>query len=117
PAQVLEVPLGHVPGRLRDALHLDRVRGLLGGLLNLAGHVHARLRLERLARGIPVENLLPLRVERRLLPGVVLPNLALFPVRPTAHRPLGPAAAVRRSVAVLALLAVTVAVPVARLAH
>ena len=69
PAEVLEIALGHVAGGFRDALHLDRVRGLLGGLLDFADQVGARFGLKRLTGGIAVEDLLALVVELLLVGG------------------------------------------------
>lgn len=84
PAEILEIALGHVAGRARDALHFDGVRGFLSGLLNLADEFRAGFLFERLAGSVSVEDLLALRIEFAGLLRVESVHLALLAVGPAA---------------------------------
>src|SRR5262249_38651692 len=84
PAEVFEIAAGHFAGGLWDALVLNRLRRVLGGLLDLAGEVDAGLLLERLARRVAVKHLLALRVELRRLAGVEGVGRALLAVGASA---------------------------------
>src|SRR5438874_1020953 len=89
-AELLEVLLDHVLGRLRQPLDLDRLGGLLDGLLDVPGHLHARRLLERRPGRRPAVQLPPLRVEEPADPLLLaLLGQGVLVLRPPPGRPLG----------------------------
>src|SRR4051812_19389067 len=88
-AEVLEIALGHVAGRLGDALPFDGLRSLLAGLFDLLRDLDGSLLLEISARGITADFFLPLGVETRIqfdFLGLHIAALRLRPAACTLHR-------------------------------